>query len=287
LQEQCLTELEHATTVPLEARDALAALALGSDPGLSLRARALHLRAFGVDPGAPAPRAAESAAEAVPEGSPAGRPELPPGDPMRVIYSPTAFTRPTGRFGFNAFELGALTVDYGVSDNVELGAQTAIPLGFVAVGGLAKIGYSWNGGAIAVRGNVIVAKLLVDSGQAASVFGGGPVLTLGNYDNYFNISAQVYGASADGGTGGFALPNFGGSFRLGEVVRLGAELYFPTGLGEDSFLGEVVLLLWGIRLFGDHVWGDIALADPICDGCADIYQVIPLGIPFLNIGGSW
>jgi hypothetical protein len=42
-----------------------------------------------------------------------------------------------------------------------------------------------------------------------------------------------------------------------------------------------------VRLFGQSVWGDIALADLICDGCGSLYRVLPLGIPFLNLGVGW
>ena len=83
------------------------------------------------------------------------------------------------------------------------------------------------------------------------------------------------------------LPNIGGSVRLSGATRFGAELYLPASLEEDSELGEFAALLWGIRLFGDDVWGAVALVEPMCEGCSDVYQLIPLGIPFLNVGGSW
>jgi hypothetical protein len=71
-------------------------------------------------------------------------------------------------------------------------------------------------------------------------------------------------------------------------VRLGAEFYLPTlTSGRDAGLGRIGVLLWGVRLFGETVWGDIALADPFCDGCSSLYRVLPLGIPFLNFGLSW
>jgi hypothetical protein len=44
---------------------------------------------------------------------------------------------------------------------------------------------------------------------------------------------------------------------------------------------------WGLRVFGDSIWGDIALVDPFCDGCGSLYKAIPLGLPFLNLGTSW
>lgn len=282
----CLTQLEQAPELPPAARDPLGYLAT-RDSNLSPRARALYTRAFGTDPG---PLSAEPT-EPLPDGSEHRAEGLPPGDPMRVIYAPTALTRPARRFGFNAFELGILTFDYGLTENVEIGAQTTIPIGFITIGGLLKVGYAWDGGAIAVRGNALMLKLLdANEERPVVLYGAGPVLTLGNYDRYLNLGAQFYGARIEDDSVGLALPNIGASIRVARVLRLGAELYVPTGLDgdvDDLELGDFVLILWGIRLFGDHVWGDIALADPICQGCAEIYRVIPLGIPFLNIGGSW
>jgi len=46
-------------------------------------------------------------------------------------------------------------------------------------------------------------------------------------------------------------------------------------------------VLWGVRLFGQSVWGGIALADLICDRCGSLYRVLPLGIPFLKLGVGW
>ena len=34
-------------------------------------------------------------------------------------------------------------------------------------------------------------------------------------------------------------------------------------------------------------WGDIALIQPLFDGGFDVYEVIPLGIPFLNFGATF
>ena len=73
-------------------------------------------------------------------------------------------------------------------------------------------------------------------------------------------------------------------------VRIGAEVWIPGAYGRDvssTGLGKIGVVLWGVRLFGQSVWGDIALADLICDGCGSLYSVLPLGIPFLNLGVGW
>jgi len=86
------------------------------------------------------------------------------------------------------------------------------------------------------------------------------------------------------------LPHAGFSLRVSLAVRIGAEAYLPGAYGSDvrnAGIGRVGVVLWGVRLFGNTVWGDIALADVICDGCGSIYRVLPLGIPFLNFGLGW
>src|SRR5206468_8151908 len=73
-------------------------------------------------------------------------------------------------------------------------------------------------------------------------------------------------------------------------VRIGAEVWIPGAYGRDvssTGLGRIGVVLWGVRLFGQSFWGDIALADLICDGCGSLYRVLPLGIPFLNLGVGW
>jgi hypothetical protein len=261
-----------------------------SDPLLSARARALYRRVYGAEPPpyTPVPPEPADLPPEEPDRDAQTREKLPPGDPTRVIYGPTAFTRPPGVIGFNAFELGSGTLDFGVSENLQLGVQSAIPIGFLALGGLIKLGVKFKGGAVGLRGNALVIKPLADV-EAILLYGAGPILTIGDYENYFNFSVPFYGVTVEGSSAGLALPNLGGSIRVSGATRLSAELFLPAGLGDqaDLALGDFMALLWGVRVFGDNVWGDIALLDPICDGCAEIYQYIPLGIPFLNFGGNW
>ena len=89
---------------------------------------------------------------------------------------------------------------------------------------------------------------------------------------------------------GVIIPHAGFSLLVTRGVRIGAEAYVPGAYGPDvrnGGLGKIGVVLWGVRLFGQSVWGDIALADLICDGCGDLYRVLPLGLPFLNLGVGW
>jgi hypothetical protein len=210
------------------------------------------------------------------------------GDPMRVILAPTAFTRPQDTTSFNAFELGTLTFDHGITPNIALGLHTAIPIGAVVFGPTARIGLPFQGGAFGLEADAILFAPFVGSASTYLVLGGGPILTLGNPDRYVNFGVLSYFLTSNGD--GVIIPHAGFSMLATPGVRIGAEVWLPGAYGSDvrdAGIGKIGVILWGVRLFGQSVWGDIALADLICDGCGDLYRVLPLGIPFLNLGVGW
>jgi hypothetical protein len=210
------------------------------------------------------------------------------GDPSRVVYAPTAFTRAAGAAAFNAYQIGFLTVDYGLSDNVTIGAQTIIPVGFFAGGVTLRGGVPFSGGAVGFYADGLFAAPF-SGGSSGAVLLGGPMVTLGDPDSYFNLGVLAAWVKGSDSAGAFAA-HLGGSLRAGKRVRLGAEVYVPGFYGDEvkeSGFGKVALFMWGVRIFSDSLWGDIALLDPICSGCGDIYRTIPLGIPFVNFGVGW
>jgi hypothetical protein len=210
------------------------------------------------------------------------------GDPSRVIYAPTAFTRAAGSYAFNAYEIGFLTIDYGLSDEVAIGAQTSLPVGFILGGVTLRGGVPFDGGAVGFYADALIAAPF-SGGKGVAGIVGGPMVTLGSPDSYVNFGLlAAWGKSSD--TAGAFAAHAGGSVRVGRRIRLGAEVYVPGIYGNDvsdSGFGKVAALLWGVRIFSDSLWGDIAMFDPICSGCGDIYKTIPLGIPFLNFGAGW
>ncbi|HYV64867.1 MAG TPA: hypothetical protein VE964_01410 [Myxococcales bacterium] len=260
-----------------EARQIIADMA-ARDPALGREAAETYARLYGAPPLAVAPAApprTQDAAKAA-------------GDPMRVILAPTAFTRPEGTTSFNAFELGTLTFDHGLTRNLAVGVQTALPIGAFVIGPTLRAGIPFDWGAIGVHLNAAVFAPFVGSTSTYVIAGGGPILTLGNYDRYFNLGLLAYTVTSNGDA--LVMPHAGFSLRLSSGVRFGAEAYVPGVYGNrvnDEGIGKIGIVLWGIRLFGDKFWGDIAFADPICGGCGDLYRVLPLGIPFLNFGLAW
>lgn len=242
----------------------------------------------------PAVREAAADAYARLYGRPPARPPTPPkpatasGDPMRVIFAPTAFTRPQGATSFNAFELGTLTFDHGVTSNVAIGLRTAIPIGALVLGPTLRVGLPFDGGAIGFQAEALLFAPFVGSADSYFVAGGGPMLTLGTYDRYVNLGVLGYFVTSNGD--GVIVPHAGVSVLAAPRLRIGAEAYVPGAYGPGARnvgLGKIGVVAWGVRLFGEHVWGDIALVDLICDGCGSLYRVLPLGIPFLNLGAGW
>ncbi len=227
-------------------------------------------------------------------GAPAARPPpqppstTPSGDPTRVILAPTAFTRPQGTSSFNAFELGTLTFDHGITPNIALGLHTAIPVGAFVFGPTVRMSLPFQGGAVGLEVDALLFAPFVGSTSTYFVAGGGPILTFGNSDRYLNLGVLSYFVTSNGD--GVIIPHAGFSVRASRGVRIGAEVWIPGAYGRDvssTGLGRIGVVLWGVRLFGQSFWGDIALADLICDGCGGLYSVLPLGIPFLNLGVGW
>ena len=266
------------------------------DPVLGDEAAGTYAALYGSPSAEPVP---ETALPPRPTPAPAGRgetavargaPDLArgAGDPMRVVFAPTAFTRPEGTTSFNAFELGTLTFDYGLTRNVAIGLQTAIPIGAVVIGPTLRVGVPFDGGAVGLHLNALVFAPFVGDAKTYVVVGGGPLLTLGNYDRYLNLGVLAYSVTSNGDS--LVVPHAGFSLRVSRAVRIGAEAYLPGAYGNDvrnAGIGRIGIVLWGVRLFGETVWGDIALADLVCDGCGELYRVLPLGIPFLNFGLGW
>jgi hypothetical protein len=271
----CLKKIEAAGDQRPEVRAVVRELA--RDPAVASDAAGVLERVY-QESAPPAPEAVEP--------PPAPESQIGEGDPTRVIYSSSAFPRRRGETAMNAFMLGTYHFDHGITDNITIGAQTAIPIGFAAGGATVKLSLPFEGGAVALWGNGILIKPFSDD-SAIGIIGGGPIVSLGNRRTFFNAGLYFYhlsGLDDDGGVS-LAIPHLGVSHRVSDRVRLGAELYVPMLVSETTELDMAALVL-GVRIFGKSIWGDIALIEPICDGCGEVYSTIPLGIPFVNLGAN-
>ncbi len=204
----------------------------------------------------------------------------------RIILFPTAYTTEKGKVSFSTTDLGYWDINYGLSDNAEIGLRTGPPVGLFAVMPQLKVSMPFEGGAIAFHGlGGFFAPIVGNANWSLLILGGGPTLSLGK-DVVFNLGTEVYGLFVDHESVGLVLPYGGVSFPIGKRASFGVEFVAPGVFdSKKSYFGEIEFLLYGLRIKGESIWGDIGFAAPICKGgCGDFYQVLPLGFPLLNFG---
>jgi len=251
------------------------------------------------------PRAPEEYERAAPEDEPLGLPpdaEVPPrpgrrerprprgeGDPGRGIALPTAWTLDEDDDSFNNYGLGSFGIEVSLSDELQLGVQSAIPVGFVGLGLSVKWGRPFRFGAFGVQVQTFAGWLFFEDTDWAALAGGGPILTLGTRDHFVSIGAFGYGVVAGRTFGtkafGVVMPTLAASVRVAERARLVAEVWVPGRTDDGRQLGELVVLLYGVRAFGPRFWADVGLFRHFCrPGCLGIYETLPAGVPYVSFG---
>ena len=204
----------------------------------------------------------------------------------RLILFPTAYTTEKGKVSFATMDLGYWDINYGISDNAEIGVRTGPPVGVFTAMPQLKVSLPFDGGAVAFHGlGGFFVPVVGRSSWTLYIVGGGPTLSLGK-NFIFNIGTEVYGLFVDHYRLGVVLPYAGVSFSLGTRASLGVEFVAPGAFaGSDSSFGYIEFLLYGLRIKGESMWGDIGFAAPFCKGgCGDFYRVLPFGFPLLNFG---
>jgi hypothetical protein len=220
----------------------------------------------------------------------------PPTDPNPTGFGliETAFMPQAGTFSWTAIDIGLQHFEYAVHDNITLTVNTVLPTGVLAgtagirVGGEVAqnlhLSFTAGGGGMTFFWDGEFSGGLIG-------FGGGPVLTYGTPDLYFNAKARVYRLVGTGGwddVAGFALPSIGGGVRVSKFMRLfvegGAGYYWDDwDVWHGSWIGFVH---YGAHFHGTHIYGDVGFVRPIYTG-SNFLKSIPLGIPSLTLGYSW
>jgi len=225
----------------------------------------------------------------------------------RVIYGQTAIRRKKGTWDWTIYELGLWNFDYGVTDWLEVGVEAAPPLFALTFFPHVKIGTDLGKNvsvAVRVMGG-FVYPYIGDVREHYGLFGGGPILTIGDADLCFNISWPVYVAFEAEHKERFesedsyevetyndydavwaTWPHIGFSWRVHKRVKLNAELYTFAAEGFD-YNGEFWVFVYGIRLMGNRIFGDINFVVPIWEDAWDILQYMPIGYPLLVFGFQW
>lgn len=220
-------------------------------------------------------------------------------DPTRVIWAPTAFMSQEGLWNARSMNLGYWAVEYGVNPNVQLNLAASVPvMNFSLLPGAkfaTQVGEMVH---LSFGAHVGFWLHYPETEFVAMLYGGGPSLTVGTRDAFFNISLLVYGATIfqkDGGgdldhlvSAFLLLPNVGGSVRVSEMVKLNAELYVPALVPDDGEqvwdYGEVWAFAYGLRIFGERMYGDVSFVIPLFSGVTSLLKYLPLGIPMLSFG---
>jgi hypothetical protein len=259
------------------------------------------------------PLSEDDAAESAPETgepdprdgeSPYGRYEP---DPTRVVYGPTAFGRRAGTFNGTIYNVVYWLLDYGISENVEVGFHTVPPIGVVGVLPHVKVTFPLGSAArlgLYATGGVIYPYIDNDEDVHLLLYGGGPVLTFGDPDLLLNLSVMVNGGSIGEkdiiyGTLGApedtkfdyshawtVTPNLGFGWRFHDWMKLNAELFVPSS-NDSNINGKLWVLLYGVRMFGDSIYGDINFVLPFWPEMWDIMKYMPIGFPLLSFGFQW
>jgi hypothetical protein len=225
----------------------------------------------------------------------------------RLVYGPTAHGREKGVWSWTIYNVGYWNFDYGLTDHLEIGMQTVPPIGVLAFMPHMKLTTRLGEkAAIGVRlfGGVVYPYIQNDDDLRIGVFGGAPVLTIGDPDLLFNISVLVAGmvmAENESRWYGFgpsteeteytkgwsAMPNVGLSWRFARRLKLNLELYVP--LMDDHPVGNAKLwvLLYGLRFFGDSIYGDVSFAMPFWPDMGEVMKYVPTGFPLLTFGFQW
>ena len=126
------------------------------------------------------------------------------------------------------------------------------------------------------------------------MFGGGPMLSVGDPDLQFTVGTVAYGLGMSPEDGDDEIlqmiyPHVGGSVRVADIVKLNLE-FGPPLLGyEDEWLvpGEIWTIFYGVRIHGERVYGDVGFVIPASEAWFDsIAKYMPVGLPLLMFGYS-
>jgi hypothetical protein len=209
----------------------------------------------------------------------------------RVIWGLTALGREPGEGSWNIFNLGVWDFDYGVNENLQIGITTMVPIVFFAAVPHVKFNVPINDN-VNFAINTTAGGLICYIGSCdlfVAVYGGGPILSIGTPKMLFNLNFPILGVTTNDDTDWLAIPSIGFAAQLSRRVKINLELYCPIAGFMDNGIGkgEFWLLLYGIRIFGEKIYGDISFALPIFEHMGDILEYTPFGFPLLGFGFQW
>jgi len=211
-----------------------------------------------------------------------------------MVYADTAFLPPKDTFGWQSLNLGIHRFKYTLHDNVELGATTSVPAGFAGIFPELKVaGPVADNVHLGVLGRGGVLGFFFGELPVVYLFGGGAMASFGDPDLQLTVGTAAYGMGAndDGDDEIVQLiyPHIGGSVRVADIAKLNLELG-PAFVGDDEEWwdpGAIWPIFYGIRLHGEHLYGDVGFVLPASEAWFESFaKYMPLGVPLLSFGYS-
>jgi|GEM_PF-6962035 len=210
-----------------------------------------------------------------------------------TLIMPTAQPMKVGRWALDSQYLGLIDFTFQINDSLNLGIQTNLPVGVLAL--MPHITYSikinekaWFG-LNAQVGFLIPMGLWNDSFIFAIM--GGPLFTYGTDRWSFNIGMRFAGASIGSNflDGALLLVNIAGAYQFTDMVGFGVDMTIPFLLekGGDSELSDfVAILAYGLNLQGSIAYGTIGFAAVLNKSYINspLMTFMPLGIPYFRFG---
>ena len=213
----------------------------------------------------------------------------------RNIIFPSAETINGGDLTFNDYEILFVGLTYGITDDLQLSATTLLPV-VEEIPLVAAVSAKYR---LIARDHLVFSiqpgvNVIHDDGDTFGTFGfqllldyvvdqdGDLVLSLAE-STQFGFGSFEFGESgvADGAVLTFGV---GASWRVAEIVKLLAELVFPTVVSwadiGDSFyiLEEAFLFNYGVRFFGESIAVDLTFLRPLHPDASESFV---MGIPYL------
>jgi hypothetical protein len=226
----------------------------------------------------------------------------------RMLWGPTAHAVRAGESSWSFLNILGWIFSYGIRDDLELSVLTAPPVGgFVAIPSLRyHFGNDTARFALVAQGGGLIPY--IENVPGLWLAGGGAVGSFGGKETFFNVSFFGYGAGVaekssvrvyDSTSGidtstsrrrlkstGFLLGSMGGNFKVSKALRIILEGYLPILVADRKPI-QSAGILYGVRIRGERMYGDISFLIPIFDGAEDLLKVIPLGLPLLSFGVTW
>lgn len=227
----------------------------------------------------------------------------------RVTVSPTAVGMEKGDFTITGYGLGIWEFQYGVHENVQIGALTLLPVGVAGLIPTVSAHYRVNDH-FAVGGGAYVGVVgsftdmdLVDQAFVV-LYGGSFQMTAiwGRHTLNFSLIAGsaagrlLYDLGDDEGyvdtftnlRGAYMLPSIGYRFEMHPNWSLQIEVAIPVYADPDGHMTAddvVTMIFYGIRGHAGLVYGDLGFMIPACEGYfTEIWKYTPIGIPYFSLG---